>query len=108
MAGSEGGSRPSTELGCLEILECLGSCNEDSMCVNNCISNGSVEGITALNELVNCDQTQNCAADASCLNQRCATELLRCETGMPPNTGGTEMAGSEMAGVEMAGSEMAG
>ena len=107
-AGMEAGAMPSAELSCLGILECLGSCNENAMCIETCVNNGSVEGITALNELVGCDQSQNCASEVNCLNQRCAAELIRCETGMMPNMGGAEMAGIEMAGIEVGGTEMAG
>ncbi len=103
-AGQTAGSLPEIGLSCLEILDCLGNCNSDAMCIDNCLNNGSVEGITALNNLVNCDQSQNCMTDETCLNQQCSAELLRCETGMV----GMEMAGAEMAGAEMAGTEMAG
>ena len=106
------GTEPTQELSCLGILECFGMCNSDPACTENCLNQGSLEGVTALDELINCDLRSNCEAEISCLSQQCASELARCEQGDVPMAGaemaGAEMAGAEMAGAEMAGAEMAG
>ena len=86
------GSEAEVNLSCLGILECMGTCGEDSACVNDCLSRGSQEGIIALNELVDCDVRFSCGAEPNCLSISCAMELSRCELG-GPGMGGTEMGG---------------
>ena len=83
--GSPGGGVAQRELGCIEILECFGACPpEDSLCIDDCIDQGSSEGVAALSALAGCDQTAMCAGDPTCLSASCDAELTRCETGSEP------------------------
>lgn len=102
------GTEDSTELNCLELLECIGGCGNEAMCFDRCLAQGSSEGLVALNELIDCDVRSACNSELNCVLERCGPELTRCDMGSDAPIGGSEVGGAEMGGSEMGGADMGG
>lgn len=107
--GSTGGDPLWGDDSCSDILVCFNACPEaDQNCFDLCMDQGSAEGISALNALIDCDLRSGCASMETCLVTFCAPELERCDLGGALSGGseGGEPAGSE--GGALNGGELAG
>ena len=81
--GGNGGSTQ-TDMNCLEIYNCMVDCNQDRTCMQTCMNNGSKDGQTKINAMLNCFNT-NCADAATdadfqtCAQENCSNEMMDCQ-----------------------------
>lgn len=80
--GTSGTVAPLT---CLEIFQCAANCTGTG-CEDACLARGSADAKTAVTDVVNCYQTNNCA-DGTCLQTNCGTQLGACGAQAAPPSG---------------------
>lgn len=79
-----------SQLGCKEVLECSAACSpsDDGGCTDGCVARATASAKDQLTALVQCDQTNACDSNESCLQSKCATELVACVSLAKPDGGG--------------------
>ncbi len=85
-----------SQLGCKEVLDCSAACSasDDGGCTDACVARATPSAKDQLTALVQCDQTNGCNSDESCLQSKCATEIAACVS-LVPGDGGTEGGGGD-------------
>jgi hypothetical protein len=88
-APNDGGTNPGA-LDCKAVLDCAASCGADADggCTQACIDRANPTARGQLVALTQCDQTNGCNSDATCLQASCAAELNACVTVTTPTDGG--------------------
>ena len=82
-SGDNGGSTQ-TEMNCLEIYNCMADCNQDQNCMQTCFDNGSSDGKTKVNAMINCFNN-HCANETTnegfqaCAQENCSDEMMDCQ-----------------------------
>jgi len=72
-----------TALNCVEIYECMADCNNNDTCPQECLNNGTAEGLEVFTTMHNC-WTQNCANEqtnegfTNCVVANCKAETEAC------------------------------
>ncbi len=99
VAGSQGGSSSAgststTELSCIEIIDCINQCPETTIqtCAQDCLSQGSTDGANQVIALSECINNQCPQGDQNCIQTQCSNEISTCESGTtttnPPTPSG--------------------
>ena len=78
---------------CLALNRCLGMCNGDQACSQQCQMNASAEANMRFQAILQCIDREMCRdlsgrADIDCVNERCVDELLACGFNVPPAPSG--------------------
>lgn len=80
------------ELDCTGVFDCVDGCRDaDDACVDACIARGSRSALPAVDDLLECAESNDCEGEA-CLSLRCEPELLAC-AGVPARDGGVRDGG---------------
>ncbi len=88
--GATSGATGGGSGGCGDIIDCILACPEGQAgCADNCTAQGSAQGNSDLQALVNCDAANSCSFDPNCLSQNCPNETSLCLTDDPNPTGPT-------------------
>ncbi len=91
--GGTSGSAPdagASQLGCKEVLQCSAACSaaDDGGCTDGCVARATPSAKSQLSAIVQCDQTNGCNSDQTCLESACAAELAACVSFVPPSGDG--------------------
>jgi hypothetical protein len=68
---------------CTALNTCLGTCNGNQACIDQCYSNATPEASQRFGDIINCARTNQCInlanqIDNTCLREQCGVELERC------------------------------
>lgn len=64
---------------CLDLVYCIGGCNQNQTCAQDCGQRASTQAISAYNQIIDCANGWSCEGDVECVNRMCANEINACD-----------------------------